>query len=160
MKPLLTFAKALGVAGGLAWGLASGLVVGLAVIPSDAAAQLLGQEKKILPMIKNNWIAFRNYDGRQLVYFTILQSYRCGISEVRFSLNDESLGEYFPLPPCDPQRPHHIDTENWPSYLTMPLGTAKSAAVQLVYKDGEESEIVRYGVCDAAGDSSCVVVLP
>ncbi|VAW15482.1 hypothetical protein MNBD_ALPHA09-1313 [hydrothermal vent metagenome] len=142
----------------LAGALAFALVWGTANGP--ALGQILGQEKTILPLIKANWIAFRNFGGRQLVYFTMLQSYRCGLSEVRFSINDDGLGEYFPMPPCDPQRPNAIDTEKWPPYITMPLGTAKWAAVQLVYADGEESEPVRFGLCDAPGDSACAVVLP
>ena len=137
--------------------LAAALLATALAVPG--AAQILGQEKTILPMIKANWIAFRNFDGRQLVYFTMLQSYRCGLSEVRFSVNDDGLGEYFPLPPCDPQRPNEIDAEKWPPYITMPLGTAEWVQVQIVYSDGEESEPVRFAPCDNAGDSTCAVVM-
>lgn len=134
------------------------IIMAVFAASASASAQTLGQEKTILPLIKNNWIAFRNYDGRQLLYFTTLISYKCGLKEIRFSLEDDGLGEYFPLPACDPQRPNAIGDE--PIYLTMPLGTATWAKVQIVYKDGTESEIVKYGVCDNPGDSTCVVVLP
>ena len=139
-------------------GLVSGLAafIGLSV---PGFGQIAGQEKSILPMIKANWIAFRNYDGRQFVYFTLLQSYRCGLKEVRFSLDNDGLGEFFPLPPCDPERPNAIDAEQWPPYITMPLGTANWAVVQLVFADGKESEPVRFGRCENAGESACAVLL-
>ena len=141
--------------------IATAIVVFVAIgIAEGSSGQTLGQEKTILPMIKANWIAFRDYDGRQFVYFTMLQSYRCGLKEIRFSLDNEDLGEYFPLPPCDPERPNAIDAEQWPPYITMPLGTATWAMVQLVYSDGEISEPARFARCENTGDSACAVLRP
>jgi hypothetical protein len=115
---------------------------------------LLGMEKQILPMTTANWIAFRNFDGRQLIYFTHLAVYRCGLSEVRYSINSDTLDPRLDLPPCDPQRPNEIPSDYLP-YLALALGTAQSLSVQVVYGDGEESEIVRFTPCDIADDGTC-----
>ena len=111
-----------------------------------------------MPMIKANWIAFRNYNGKQFIYFTMLQTYRCGLKEIRFSLNSPDLDLRFPLAPCDPQRPNAIDVENFPPYITLPLGAAQTAAVQVIFFDGSASEVVNYTPCDNPGDSTCVVM--
>ncbi|MHA1523418.1 MAG: hypothetical protein ACTSY1_03310 [Alphaproteobacteria bacterium] len=164
MKPLIARlgVTILGLAAVLAVGtLLGGTLLGGAPVGGAAAqSSLAGQEKKIVPMIKANWIAFRNFNGKQLIYFTLLQSYRCGLKEIRYSLNSDALDLRFPLGPCDPQRPNAIDTEKFPPYITLPLGAAKSAHVQVIFTDGEASEIIRYTVCDNPGDSSCVVMRP
>ncbi len=105
-----------------------------------AQSSLLGQEKKILPMIRDSWVGFRNYNGRQLIYFTILESYRCGIQEVRYSLNSDALDKTWKLQPCNPKNPQAVTTIR--PYISLPLGTAKSIAVQLTFTDGSKSQLV------------------
>lgn len=128
-------------------------------VASASGQGVIGMEKQILPMTKDSWVAFRNYDGRQWIYFTHLVSYRCGLAEIRYSLNDAGLGERFPLPPCDPERPNEIDAETYPPYVAMPLGSADAVAVQVIYADGEESDVHRYAPCADAGDSTCAVLV-
>ncbi len=111
---------------------------------SPAAAQgLMGQEPKILDMTRGSWAYFRDYNGRQLVYFTHLEAYRCGIAAVRYSLNTDALDKDWALQPCDPKKPHNITTDK--PYIALPLGTAKSIAVQLTFNDGSKSKVVRIG---------------
>lgn len=119
-----------------------------------SAQGLVGMEKQILPMTRANWIAFRNYDGHQLVYFTHLVVYRCGLSEIRYSINSGALDQRFSMPPCDPQRPNEIPAD-YQSYLTLPLGSASSIAVQVVYADGEESETHHFAPCVIADEGTC-----
>jgi hypothetical protein len=119
------------------------MLVALAILGAGTAhaqSPLSGQEKKILGMIKANWVSFRDFNGQQLIYFTMLESYRCGIAEVRFSINSDALDKVWRLQPCDPKKPNAITTTR--PYLSLPLGAAKSIAVQLTYKDGTKSEIV------------------
>ena len=85
------------------------LVLALAVAAPAAAQGTLGQEKQILPMIKASWVAFRNYDGRQWIYFTTLIAYHCGLAEIRYSIGSDALDRRFPVPACDRQRPNAID---------------------------------------------------
>jgi len=104
---------------------------------------LLGNEPKILGMTKGSWAYFRDYNGRQLIYFTHLEVYRCGISAVRYSLNTEALDQVWNLQHCDLDKPHAITTDK--PLISLPLGTAKNITVQLTFKDGSKSQIVRIG---------------
>jgi hypothetical protein len=104
------------------------------------------------------WIQFRNYDDRQLIYFTTLQTMRCRLSEVRYSIDSEALDKRFPLGGCDPQQPFNIpadDPENKYIYLDMKGHKAKTLTIQVVWADGSGSEIVTYRPCDNVGDSTC-----
>jgi len=119
------------------------------------AQGLTGQEKQILPMIKASWLAFRNYSGRQLVYFSNLLAYRCGLSDIRYSINSDALDRSFPLPPCDPAQPQSLDAAKYPPYVSLAPGTAKQIAVQAIFKDGSTTDTVRFKPCESAGDSTC-----
>ena len=112
--------------------------------PGPASSQgLMGQEPKILDMTRGSWAYFRDYNGRQLVYFTHLEAYRCGIAAVRYSINTDALDRDWMLQPCDRKKPHNITTDK--PYIALPLGAAKSITVQLTFKDGGKSQIVRIG---------------
>ena len=108
---------------------------------SAAAQGLLGQEPKILGLTKGSWAYFRDYNGRQLIYFTHLEAYRCGISQMRYSLNSDALDQEWKLRPCDPKAPNSITTDK--PYISLPLGTASSISVQLTFMDGRKSKLVR-----------------
>lgn len=111
-----------------------------ATTPAQAQG-LLGQKPKILGLTKGSWAYFRDYNGRQLIYFTHLEVYRCGISQVRYSLNSQALDKEWKLQPCTLKAPHSITTDR--PYITLPLGTAKFIAVQLTFTDGGKSPVVR-----------------
>jgi hypothetical protein len=112
----------------------------LAVFSLPASAMPPNQMKQILNMTQNNWVSFRDFNGKQLIYFTHLESYACGIKEVRYSINSDDLDKVWELQPCDTKNPMAITKDI--IYLTMPLGTAKSIAVQVTFTDGTKSEIV------------------
>lgn len=112
------------------------------ILPAFGQSSLAGQEKRILAMTEDSWIHFRDYNGRQLVYFTHLEAYKCGIAAVHYSLNSEALDRNWKLQSCDPNAPHEV--RNLP-YLSLPLGSANMIAVQLTFNDGSKSRIVRVG---------------
>lgn len=120
----------------LLWVLGSGAAL--------AQSPLSGQEKKLLNMTRGTWAHFRDYNGRQLIYFTHLEAYRCGISQVRYSLNSDALDREWTLQPCDTSKPHNITTNK--PYISLPPGTARTIAVQVTFSDGSKSKIVRIGV--------------
>ncbi|WP_415407625.1 hypothetical protein ACLHDG_03610 [Sulfurovum sp. CS9] len=113
----------------------------LAVFSLPASAMPPNQMNQILNMTQNNWVSFRDFNGKQLIYFTHLESYTCGIKEVRYSINSDDLDKVWELQACDSKNPMAVTKDI--IYLTMPLGTAKSIAVQVIFTDGTESEIVR-----------------
>ncbi len=116
------------------------ILLGTTTLKSDA--QILGGEKRILEFTRSNWVAFRDYNGRQLIYFTHLTAYRCGIAQVRYSLNTDTLDKIYQLPPCNKAKPNAIPENHLP-YLSLPLGTAHEVYLQLTFKDGSMSQVVR-----------------
>lgn len=108
-----------------------------------AAQGLQGQEKKLLDLTRGSWAYFRDFNGRQLIYFTHLEVYRCGISKVAYSLDSDALDREWKLQPCDPGKPNEVTTDK--PYISLPLRTAESIAMQLTYKDGSISPLVRIG---------------
>ena len=79
-------------------------------------------QKKILEQLWTAWISFREWEGLT-VYFTHLISYRCGIKEIRYGLNDGAPDTVWPLPPCDRTNPHAVP-ENAKIYMNIPTATA------------------------------------
>ncbi len=130
------------------------------VASSGASAQgLAGMEKQILPMTRANWVAFRNYDGRQFVYFTQLLVYRCGLSAIHYGVNGGALSQSFPLPPCDAANPNAIDPVKFPPYIVGPVGAIDRIEVEVVYADGTVSDPAAFTPCaSATGEEACAAL--
>jgi len=97
----------------------------------------LAQGKQALEMTKGSWLMFRDYDGKVLLYFTHLVSYRQVIKEIRYSLNSEALDQTFKFKPS--AKMYEIGADDI-VYLTVPPNT-QYAAVQVTYKDGMKSDV-------------------
>jgi hypothetical protein len=97
--------------------------------------QQFSQAKMSLNMVSGSWLSFRDYDGKVLLYFTTLMSYRPAIKEVRYSLNTEALDQNFKFKPTDKMFEVGDDL-----YLTVP-GDTQFANVQITYKDGTKSPV-------------------
>ncbi len=107
------------------------------------------------------WVKFRNFSGRQIIYFTALQVLHCRLKEIRYSINSDALDQRVELVECNKATPFSMgDSEVVENriYKSMPLGTAQWAAVQVVWEDDQESEIHRVKVCENVGDSTCGIV--
>jgi hypothetical protein len=123
--------------------------------PTMAPAQM----RAALEATAHQWIAFRNWQGRQLVYFTHLVAWKCAIDEIRYVVNGRGLSERFPLPACNPQDPFRVDAEKDTIFLSFAPGEVSEISIRLVYGDGTESEVRRFAPCERAGDSACAVAL-
>jgi hypothetical protein len=97
--------------------------------------QQFSQAKMSLNMVSGSWLSFRDYDGKVLLYFTTLMSYRPAIKEVHYSLNSEALDQTFKFKATDKMFEVGDDL-----YLTVP-GNTQFANVQLTYKDGTKSPV-------------------
>ncbi len=98
---------------------------------------------------QTGWVQFREFAGKQLIYFTALQTMHCRLKEVRYSINSDTLDKTFPMAECDPQLPFNLpsdDGRNW-LYIDLKPGEAETIAVQAVWDDGSGSEIVVYQPC-------------
>ncbi|WP_439618645.1 hypothetical protein [Shinella sp.] len=108
---------------------------------------------------QTGWVQFRNFADQQLIYFTALQTMHCRLSEIRYSINSETLDQRFPLAKCDPELPFNLpsdDSQNW-LYLGLKPGEAHTIAVQAVWDDGSGSEIVVYQPCKNP-DATCASI--
>ena len=95
----------------------------------------LAQGKMMLNMTAGSWLSFRDYNGKVLLYFTQLMSYRPIIKEVRYSLNSDALNQTFKFKPSNTM--YEVGDE---LYLTVP-GDSEFANVQVTYKDGTTSPV-------------------
>ena len=104
------------------------------------------------------WVQFRNFAGKELIYFTALQTMRCRLKEIRYSINSDVLDKRFPLGECDPQQPYNMpanDDDGKYTYLQVKPGAARTLTIQVVWEDGAGSEIVTYRPCDNVGEGTC-----
>lgn len=92
--------------------------------------------KPILTATKPQWIAVREYDGQDIVYFTQILSWRCGLSGMRYSINGGPMQPY-PLPPCHMEyaTPNALlDTEGMP-IMGLPPKSVQTVDVEIFYDD-------------------------
>ncbi len=82
-----------------------------------------------------SWLSFREHDGRLLLYFTGLMTYRPILQEVRYSLDGDGLDQTFKFKPTDKMFEPGDDI-----YISVPKQT-KSASVQVTFKDGTKSAV-------------------
>lgn len=153
------------------------LMIAVAASPAillPAMAQQASDEEEYKPVLpdvaiykamldankQTGWIQFRNYDNKQLIYFTALQTMHCRLSEIRYSINSDTLDKRFPLGACNPQIPFNLpdsDTNEY-IYISLPAGEAKTLAIQAVWDDGAGSEIIVYKPCEGVGDATCAAI--
>lgn len=93
----------------------------------------------ILAATRANWIAIREYDGRDLVYFTHLESWRCGLHAILYGLNGAPATMVYPMAACDPSQatPNALPAAHLP-YLEMPLKSVFQVDIRLILDDGSE----------------------
>lgn len=94
-----------------------------------------GEVRPILEATKNGWIGVREFNGQDLVYFTHLVSWRCGLYEVHFSINGGEK-ESFPIPECPPDIANAMAIpEGAEVYISRELGSVETVTVDLLYDD-------------------------
>ena len=106
--------------------------------------------KPILQATKPQWIAVRNYDGQDLLYFTNLLSWRCGLSEIFYGVNG---GEMVPfvMEPCylDTAQPNALKAESLDAILvSFPPGSIETVDLNVTFDDGtaEQAHYARKAV--------------
>lgn len=114
-------------------------------------------------MLKANkpagWIQFRNFNGKQYIYFTALQTLHCRLTDIRFSVNSTLLDQSFALVPCNPALPMSLpsDARLHDIAIALPPGSAEMVAVQVTWEDGSSSEMALYRPCPNVGDQTCAL---
>lgn len=95
--------------------------------------------RPILGMTKSNWIGVREFNGQDLIYFTHLMAWRCGLWDIRYGINGEPATNVVPMEPCydDMAQPNVMtDVENYLPYVAYPLQSIESVYVEIVFDDG------------------------
>lgn len=98
--------------------------------------------KSILEMTKPQWIAVREFDGKDLLYFTNLLAWRCGVSEIRYGLNGSAVDTVFAMEPCHEgtAAPNALMMENGElPYVTLDLGSVATVSVLVVFDDDSQT---------------------
>ena len=95
--------------------------------------------KPILTATKPNWIALREYDGQDLLYFTNLLAWRCGLTAIRYRINANEPVE-FTMEPCyeGEATPNALKMETFLIYVTLPLKSVETVTVVATFDDGRE----------------------
>lgn len=110
-------------------------------LPASAQFNTAAEVKPILEMTKGNWIAVREFDGQDLLYFTHLEVFRCGIERITFAVND-GQPYLWQTPPCPGDETFSEIPEDRLPYVVYPLGSIQTIRVQLIYDDGTISDEV------------------
>ena len=95
--------------------------------------------RPILGMTKSNWVGVREYEGQDLIYFSHLMAWRCGLWDIRYGINGAPADNVVPMEPCNEefaQPSVMVDVENYLPYVTYPLGSVQSIYVEIVFDDG------------------------
>ncbi len=92
--------------------------------------------KPILEMTRANWIAVREYDGKDLLYLSHLMSWRCGLVAIHVSMNGGPLEEW-PMEACheDTNAPNAMTDDPTAIYKSYPLGSIETIKVEITYDD-------------------------
>jgi len=119
---------------------ADGSARGPFTLSFDTVASLRKQAMRSLRSTPGAWIYLRPYpdENHSIIYFTHLASYRCGLHEVRYSIDSEALDRRWPVPACTMDLALPSDAEDM---IELPEKHA-FVAVQLVYADDSVSDIV------------------
>ena len=114
-------------------------VIAVGLTAFAAAAQnftTAAEVKPILTAIKPSWIAVREYDGQDLLYFTNMLAWRCGVASVSFAING---GAQTPLEmePChdNTAQPNALLMETVQPYIAQPLSSIETVSVTVTFDD-------------------------
>ncbi len=95
--------------------------------------------KPILGMTKQSWAAVRLYEGNDLIYFSHLLAWRCGLWGIRYGVNGAAATNEVVLEPCHEgtAQPNAMtDPVGYPIYVTLPGESVQSLYVEVIYDDG------------------------
>ncbi len=117
------------------------MAAALAVWAGAAGAQTFTTAAEVRPILeatRSSWIALRPWDGQELLYFTHLESWRCGLSQIRYAING-GAEQAWETDPCfeGTAQPNAISADRLP-FMRLPADHLQSATVVLTLDDGTE----------------------
>ena len=114
-----------------------------AAIPAQAQFMTAAEVKPILDMTSASWVAVREWEGQDWVYFTHLETFRCGLSGVRYGVNGAKANTPYALAECfeGTANPNAIDPSTHAPYVILPLGSVQTITVDVKYDDGSVTSV-------------------
>jgi hypothetical protein len=143
------------------------IIIGLLATASIGVTGASAQQSKVPPVeqaklmlnsAKSGWVAFRNYNGKQLIYFSNILSYHCNIKSLNYWINDETEANSWAIPKCNPHNPYAVDPTKDPIYFSRPLGSIKKLTVLVTFIDETQTQDVTFTPCDNVGEQACALV--
>lgn len=99
--------------------------------------------KPILTATKNSWIAVREFDGKDLLYFSHLLSWRCGLSAIQYGINSDIAILPWPMEPCDEEAANPAAmSETQKIYAEFALNSIYFVTVKITYDDGSTDQMI------------------
>lgn len=121
-----------------------GKTVGPFTFAFDRDKEVVNVFKSGLEDGKAEWLSFREFPkGRWLIYFGYLTSKRCGIQEVRYSIDSEALDQVMRFPACNPKEPYAAAPRDFDDILELKRKPG-AVKVEILYADGTKSEIATF----------------
>jgi hypothetical protein len=97
-------------------------------------------------MIKDDLVSFRQEGAEDLIYFTSLLAWRCGVVSVTYGANGEAPNVPLAIEPCyrDEAQPNALKMDNpaFPLFLRVPTGSVQTLTVRILYEDGKVADFV------------------
>lgn len=105
---------------------------------AQAAFTTAAEVKPIMSMTKGSWVAVRDWEGQDLLYFTHIESWRCGLDGVKFGINSTEVDTVYKLEDCheDTNTPNAMTMEDHLPYLVFEAGSIETVTVEVTYDDG------------------------
>ncbi|MEM7242313.1 MAG: hypothetical protein AAF429_09015 [Pseudomonadota bacterium] len=94
------------------------------------------QIRPILEMTKANWVAVREWEGQDLIYFTHLETWRCGLDGVKYGINRDTADTEWQLALCDETNPNALPADYLP-FTAVDLKSVNSLVIEITYDDGQ-----------------------
>lgn len=120
------------------------LAAGVFICPVIVHGQMLdaAQIRPILNATKNSWVAVREWQGQDLVYFTHLLTWRCGLDKIQYSINTASADKNWDFVPCDEAAANPMALPSQQKiYGRFDLNSVQSITVKITYDDGEQDMV-------------------
>jgi len=115
-------------------------VLGAALIAAPLTAQnftTAAEVKPIVGAIKAQWIAVRPWNGQDLLYFTNLLSWRCGLSQISYSVNGGAEMLLVTEPCYEGQdAPNALKVDDILPYISFDADFVQTITVSVTYDDG------------------------
>jgi hypothetical protein len=124
----------------------------LAALP--AAAQTLttaAEVRPILGMTRGNWLALNAEPGRDLLYFTHLLAWRCGLDEIRYGINSPNVTHVLTMEPCHEGTASPNALTTMLPYMVLGAGEVQQVTIELIYDDGTS---------ETAGFARAAILMP